>query len=87
MSTDDAPPVVWVPTDKIEVSYTLHDVLSKAVQEASGRASVAPDPSATTDPHLAELLGKMNDLLAQLNDVMAQINQIDPSVLGAKKDA
>jgi len=85
MSTDDAPPVVWVPTDKIEINYTLHDVLSKAVQEASGRA--APDPAATTDPQLAELLSKLNDLLTQLNDVMAQINQIDPSVLGAKKDA
>jgi len=83
MSSDDAPPVVWVPTDKIEVTFTLHDVLSKAVREASGRA--APDPSATDDPKLADLLSRMNELLTQLDDVIAQINQIDPSILGARK--
>jgi ABC-type transporter Mla subunit MlaD len=71
-----------VPAEKIDISYSLHDVLSAAAREAAGRST--PDPSATVDPNLAALLQQLNDLSKQIQDVMNQINQIDPTILGGK---
>jgi hypothetical protein len=79
MSTDDAPPIVWVPADPINVNISLHDVIT-AVAEKAG-AITAP---AGADQTLIDLIQKYNDLTAQLKDVATQINAIDPTILGSK---
>jgi hypothetical protein len=77
---DDAPQVIWVPTEKIEVNLALHDLLAPALEEANRAAQV--DPSKPIDPHLADLLQQMSDLSKQLADVVAQIHALDPTILG-----
>jgi len=81
MSTQDAPQVIWIPADKVQVQYTLHDVLSSAVDEVIRKI---PDPTSTSDPTLAGLLQKLKDLSTQLKDVIGQVNQSDPTILGGK---
>jgi hypothetical protein len=77
---DDAPPVVWVPADRIDINISLHEVINAVAQKAG---NLTPPPDA--DPKLVDLLQKYNDLSNQLRDVASQINQIDPTILGGSK--
>ncbi|MCA1647772.1 MAG: hypothetical protein LC797_20690 [Chloroflexi bacterium] len=79
MATDDAPPVVWVSANPINVNVSLHDVIAKVAEKAS---NLTAPPGA--DPKLVDLLKQYNDLTNQLKDVASQINAIDPTILGGK---
>jgi len=77
MATDDAPPVIWVPADPINVNFSLHDVLSKVAEKAGNLTAPA-----NADQTLKDLLQTYNTLAGQLRDVATQINNIDPTILG-----